>query len=72
MDNRQIIHWIAAATARGIAWFLACKLGLEAARSAELGTALAEALTAVAVSCIAIYTSVKGRRKLLETPATKP
>ncbi len=72
MDNRQIIHWVAAAAARGIAWFLACKLGLEAARSDELGMALAEALAAVAVSCIAIYTSVKGRRKLLETPTTKP
>jgi len=68
VDNRQITQWIAAAAVRGIAWFLAGKLGLEAARSNELGTALAEALAALAVSCIAIYTSVKGRRKLLNTP----
>ena len=72
MDNRQIIQWIAAAAARGFAWFLAGKLGIEAARSDELGTALAEALAALAVSCIAIYTSIKGRRKLLETPSPKP
>jgi len=72
VNKRQIIQWIAAAGARGIAWFLAGKLGLEAARSDELGMALAEALAALAVSCIAIYTSVKGRRKLLETPTPKP
>jgi hypothetical protein len=64
VDNTRVIQWIAAAAARGIAWFLAGKLGLEAAQSNELGTALA-------VSGIAIYTSVKGRRKLLATPPPK-
>jgi hypothetical protein len=68
VDNTRVIQWIAAAAARGIAWFLAGKLGIEAAQSNELGTALAEALAALVVAGIAIYTSVKGRGKLLATP----
>jgi hypothetical protein len=67
MERATIIKWIAAAVARGIAWFLAGKLGLEAAQSDQLGSAAAEALAALAVAGIAIYTSVKGRGRLAKT-----
>ncbi len=72
MDKKQIVNWIAGAAARGIAWFLAGRLGIEAARSDELGAALAEALAALAVAGLAVYTSVKGRRKLLDTAPPRP
>ena len=65
MDRKKVIQWATAAIARGIAWFLAGRLGLEAAQSDELGTAIAGALAALVVAGIAIYTSVKGRKKLL-------
>jgi hypothetical protein len=68
MDNAKVIQWIATAAARGIAWFLAGKLGLEAAQSNELGTALAEALGALVIVSVSIYTSVKARKVLLATP----
>jgi len=68
MEKTTVIKWVAAAAARGIAWFLAGKLGMEAAQSNELGLSIAEALAALAVAGIAIYTSVKGRGKILQTP----
>lgn len=73
MEKTTVVKWIAAAVARGIAWFLAGRLGIEAAQSNELGLGIAEALAALTMAGIAIYTSVKGRGKLLETPppATK-
>jgi hypothetical protein len=67
MDKQQVIKWVVAAAARGVAWFLAGKLGVDATQSGELGTSIAEALPALAVAGIAIYSSVRGRRRLLET-----
>ena len=69
VDNAKVIQWIAAAAARGFAWFLAGKLGLEAAQSNELGTALAGALAALVIAGVSIYTSVRARKVLL---AKKP
>ncbi len=65
MDRKKVIEWAVAAAARGIAWFLAGRLGLEAGRSDELGGSIAAALAALVVAGISIYTSVKGRGKLL-------
>jgi len=67
MDNKQVITWIAAAAARGIAWVLAAKLGLDATQSTSLATTIAEAAAALVIAGISIYTSVKGR-KTLTTP----
>ena len=71
MDKAKVIQWIAAAAARGIAWFLAGKLGMEAAQSNELGLALAEALAALVIVGVSIYTSVKARKVLLATEPPK-
>jgi len=71
MDNAKVIQWVATAAARGIAWFLAGKLSLEAAQSNELGTAIAQALAALVIAGVSIYTSVKARDKLLATPPPK-
>jgi len=64
MDKKQVMQWIVAALARGIAFILAGWLGLEAAESESLGMGLAQGLGAVAVACVSIYTSYKGRKKL--------
>jgi hypothetical protein len=72
MDKKKVIEWVVAAVARGIAWFLAGKLGIEAAQSNELGVTIAGALTALVVAGISIYTSVKGRGKLLAAEPPKP
>ena len=73
MDNKQVIQWITAAAARGIAWVLAGKLGLAAATADDLSTTIAASLAALAVAGFSIYSSVKGRRQLLLTdpPQTK-
>lgn len=67
MDNKQVIQWITAAAARGIAWVLAGKLGLAAAQADELSLTIAAALAALAVAGFSIYSSVKGRKTLLLT-----
>ncbi|KPK82785.1 MAG: hypothetical protein AMJ81_09240 [Phycisphaerae bacterium SM23_33] len=65
MDKKQLIRWLIPIIARGLAWFFAMKLGLEATQAQNQATAAAEALGALALVGISIYTSVKGRRKLL-------
>ncbi len=73
MDNKQVIGWVAAAAARGIAWLLAGKLGMDAADARNQAAAIAEALAALAIAGISIYSSVKGRRRLANGPgATEP
>lgn len=67
MDKAKVIQWITTAAGRGIAWFLAGKLGLEAVQSNDLGMALAEALAALVIAGVSIYTSVKARKVLLAT-----
>jgi len=66
-DNKQVMAWVAGAGARGIAWFLAGRLGFEATQSTELGTGIAEALAALVIAGISIYTSIQGRKKLNAT-----
>ena len=68
MDKKQVIQWIVAAAARGGAWALAAWLGFEATESQELGTTIAESLGALVLAGISIWTSIKGRKKLAETP----
>lgn len=69
MDNKQVIGWIAAAVGRGIAWVLAGKLGMDAAEAQNQASAIGEALAALAIAGIAIYSSVKGRRRLSQPPS---
>jgi len=64
MDKKQIVKWVAAALARGVAWFLAVKLGMDAAEAQSGGLAIAEALGALVLAGVSIYSSVKGRDKL--------
>ena len=69
MDRKELIKWLVGIVARGIAWFLAVKLGMDAAESSEAGTAIAQALGSLALVGISIYTSVKGRKALAERHA---
>lgn len=72
MNHKQLIGWVVAAVARGIAWVLAAKLGLDAAQAQGEAQAIAEALAALALAGISIYSSVKGRRRLAaESPASQ-
>ena len=63
-DNKQVVTWITAAAARGIAWALAAWLGMDAVESGATGLGIAEALGALTVAGISIYTSYKGRKVL--------
>ena len=65
MDKKKVIEWITAAVARGIAWLLVGTFGLEAAKSEEWGVQIAGALVGLVIVGISIYSSVKGRKKLL-------
>ncbi len=69
MDRKQLIKWLAGIVARGLAWFFAVKLGMASAEAQSNATMAAEATASLALLTIAIYTSVKGRKKLLsDTP----
>lgn len=66
VDKKKLMQWVITAAARGIAWFLAVKLGVESVQAGHLGTSVAEALGALVLAGLSIYSSIKGRRKLLE------
>jgi hypothetical protein len=69
MDAKRLIGWLVPVVARGISWALASWLGLEAAQADSAALAAAEALGALALVAVSVWTSVAGRRKLLaETP----
>jgi hypothetical protein len=65
--NAQVKAWIVFALTRGIAWMLAGKLGMEAAKADSLAANIAEALCALAIAAATVYTSVHGRKTLLAT-----
>ena len=65
MDKKQLIRWLIPVIARGLAWVFAAKLGLEAAQAQNEATAAAEALGALVLVGVSVYTSVQGRKKLL-------
>ncbi len=71
MDSKQVIAWLVPIVARGIAWILAAKLGFTAAESQNLATQIGAALGSLALVGVSIYTSVKGRKKLLATEPPK-
>ena len=64
MDKKQLIKWLIPVLARGLAWILAAKLGLEAADAQSQATAAAEVLGALALVAVSIYTSIRGRSRL--------
>ena len=68
MDNSQLIKWLVPIVARGLTWFFAVKLGLEATESSDLGLQIGGAIGALILAGVSIYTSVKGRKKILATP----
>jgi hypothetical protein len=65
MDKKQLILWLAGIVGRGIAWILTAKLGMAATEAGVTGVGIAEALGALALFGISIYSSVKGRKALL-------
>ena len=71
MDKKQLILWLAGIVARGVAWILAAKLGMEASEASSTGTAVGEALGALAIASVSIWYSVRDRKKILATPPPK-
>ena len=67
MDKKQLIAWIVAAVARGLAWGLSGWLGFEATQADELGGQIANGAGAIALAVVSIVTSIKGRKALLAT-----
>jgi len=74
MDKALVVRWVAGIVARGIAWVLAAKFGLDAATSQADAQSVAEALAALALVAVSVYSSIKGRKALLaaEPPLVKP
>ena len=68
MDYAIVIKWLIPVLVRGVAWVLAAKLGFAAVESQDLATQIGAAVGALAILSVSIYTSVKGRQKLLNTP----
>jgi hypothetical protein len=66
MNKKQLIKWIIPVIGRGIAWIAAAWLSVEAAESEKLGVTIAEALGAIVLVVLSSYTSIKGRKKLLD------
>ena len=64
MDKKQLVAWLVAIVARGLAWIGAAWLGMEATAAESNATAAAQALGALALVVISVITSVKGRKKL--------
>jgi phosphotransferase system glucose/maltose/N-acetylglucosamine-specific IIC component len=65
VDKKQLIKWLIPIIARGLAWFFAVKLGLAAAQAESEAAAAAQAIGALVLAVVSVYTSVKGRKKLL-------
>lgn len=72
MDKKKVIEWVVAALARALAWVFAAKLGMEATEADSVGIGIAEAVGALVLAGFAIYSSVKGRRRLLATDPNAP
>ena len=67
-DNAQTIKWLVGIVARGIAWILVAKFGLDAAESGVTATGIAEGVAAVVIGVVSTYSSVKGRKTLKAEP----
>jgi hypothetical protein len=73
MDNKTVITWVAGIVARGVAWVLAAKVGMDAATADSTAATVGQALVALALVGLSIYTSIKGRKALLNaTPPVTP
>jgi len=71
VDKNVMIQWGVAAIARGLAWVLAAKLGWDAAQAESTAAQAAQAIGALVIVGLSIYTSLKGRQKVLMTPPPK-
>lgn len=69
MSAKQVMAWVIPVIIRGIAWVLAAKLGFEASEADTLAGQAGPAIGALCLVGVSIYTSIKGRKKLLEAPA---
>jgi len=67
-DNKQVMKWLVAALARGIAFILVAWLGMSAKESGVTAQGIAEAVGALVVAGVSIYTSYKGRKTLKAEP----
>ena len=72
MDAKQWVAWLLPVLVRGLAWILAAKLGMEAAEAEDLATQAGAALGAFTLIGVSIWTSLRGRKKLLLTDPTLP
>jgi len=71
VDYKQIVTWIVPVVIRGLAWILAAKLGLAASEASSYATSAGEALGALALVGLSVWSSVAGRKKLLNTEPPK-
>lgn len=65
--NKQLLAWIVFALARGVAWFLVAKLGMDAKAADSLAGEIANAAGALAVAGFTVWTSIHGRKTILAT-----
>jgi len=68
MDNKTLITWLTGIVARGVAWFFAVKLGMETVQAESNASMIANAVGALVLAGISIYSSLKGRKTLVDLP----
>jgi len=68
MDNKTMTIWLTGIVARGIAWFMAVKMGMNSVEAESNASMLANAVGAVILVGISIYSSLKGRKTLADLP----
>ncbi len=66
-DKKQLTQWLAGILARGLAWFFAVKLGLAAAEASTTAQTAAEAIASLGLLAVSVWSSLRGRKKLIET-----
>jgi len=66
MDKMKTIQWVVTASFRGLAFVVGAWLGQDAVKQ-EAWTAAGEGIIAVIAVGTSLYTSIKGRKKLLAT-----
>jgi hypothetical protein len=67
VDKATVVKWTVGIVVRGVAWILAAKFGVDAVQSQDLAAQIGQALVALVLVGIAVYSSIKGRNTLLET-----
>jgi hypothetical protein len=70
-DRATLMSWMMTAAGRGIAWYLAVHLGLQAAQAGSIADALVQGVCATGLALATLWHSVHERTDLLAAGSNK-